>query len=583
MLELRVRGAVAPSSLRLAFVLALVACAAPSVVRANGLELLPGGARSVARGGAVAARPEDPMALIHNPAGLAFLPGDQFMLNVDVPIHDMCVDLYGYYGWGVYEPGPRAPGAPGRFGDFGDPLADAYATMPLPEVCNTGQIAPIPHIAWAAHLSDKFTLGLGMVAPTLVAGLQYGGEDGTISVDGEAFPTPTRYQLVRQRVTFALAPSVGAAYRVLPALSVGANLQIAMVRAESRAVQNATSGTNPAQDWLIDVAAEDYFIPAITFGVHARPLPALDLTASMRWVDTFDGSGEVVYETNTYHATSTQVGAPTPFRNDPVKLGLLQVGLPWTLTAGARYAGLLPGVEPSETAFDPMGRELWDVEIDVAYNLNERASENRVGAGEDVTVIVRDVGGGGDSQTVSESDLERLSVDRNLKDSIAVRIGGSYALLPRKLQLHAGSFYESRAIEPAYAHVESFAFQRVGVGVGVMARFGSWDLTAAYSHIFQETIEVAPPPHEPLSQIDRDDPTRGFDQRVGGTFADDGERVGGRVLSDPDAPEPGAADAVARYRQTSVLPSPVRGERVVNAGKYTAAFDVISVGATYRF
>jgi hypothetical protein len=69
---------------------------------AHGMELLPGGTRSVGRGGAVAARPEDPMALLHNPAGLALLSGQQIMLDVDVSIHSMCVDPYGYYGWGVY-------------------------------------------------------------------------------------------------------------------------------------------------------------------------------------------------------------------------------------------------------------------------------------------------------------------------------------------------------------------------------------------------------------------------------------------------------------------------------------------------
>src|SRR5882724_12744524 len=82
-------------------VLVLIACC-PAVARANGTTLMPGGAASVARGGATAARPEDPMAMTQNPAGLAFLPGHVALVGLDAPFQKMCVDPYGYYGWGVY-------------------------------------------------------------------------------------------------------------------------------------------------------------------------------------------------------------------------------------------------------------------------------------------------------------------------------------------------------------------------------------------------------------------------------------------------------------------------------------------------
>jgi hypothetical protein len=168
-----------------------------------------------------------------------------------------------------------------------------------------------------------------------------------------------------------------------------------------------------------------------------------------------------------------------------------------------------------------------------------------------------------------------------LKDSIAVRLGGSYAVAPREVALHAGGFYENRGIDAAYASVDSFAFARFGVGFGMTVRLGSVDLLAAYGHIFQETVEVVPPPHEPVEDFEAGDPTSGFDQRVGGTFAANGTRVGGVVLADPDAPSKG--DAVARGQQSSAAPAPARPERVINAGKYTASFDVISVGLQYHF
>src|SRR5690349_727020 len=158
--EARSIAAIALASLVLAS-----AAAQPSIAHAGGLELLPGGTRSVSRGGAVLARPEDPMVILHNPAMLTALHGDRAMLNIELPLREMCVDLYGYYGWGVYD---------GDSSEFGDPLdtdaPDAYATTPLPEVCNSADVVPVPSIGFASQLSDQVTIGWGMVAPSVVTG-----------------------------------------------------------------------------------------------------------------------------------------------------------------------------------------------------------------------------------------------------------------------------------------------------------------------------------------------------------------------------------------------------------------------------
>ena len=570
----------------------------PSVAHAGGYELLPGGTRSVARGGAVAARPEDPMALLHNPAGLVLLPGDQFMIDVDVPLFDMCVDLYGYYGWGVYnnktsefgelvkvegQPDRRDPLAVKYKADGKTPIiGGTYATTPLPEVCNTGKLIPIPQIALSFRVTDDFAFGVGLLAPTVVPGVQFGGDDGTIQTEYGPAPTPTRYQMINQQVG-AIAPSIGGAYSIMPELQVGLSAQIVMLSVKTRAIQNATSGTQPSSDWLAKLNASDYFLPALTVSVNSKPVPAVDLMASFRWVDNFSGSGSVAYQTNTFH--NDAVSGPEPFTNRAIKLQQIRVGLPWALTLGGRYAGLLATGKDAKHAGpgDPMDSELWDVELDATYGFNARASKNTVQAGEDVSIYTRNVGGDGQSSTIKQEDLSRISLDRHLKDSVVVRGGGSYAVVPRALALHAGAFYETRGIQPEYANIDSFAFARVGFGFGVMGRAGDFDLVAAYGHIFQETLELAPPKQQKVEDANLDDPTAGSDQRVGGTFDAYGVRQGGTVLMDPDAPSPSQADGIARAQQTSALPSPGRPERVINAGKYTASFNIISVGAVYHF
>src|SRR5262245_54762828 len=74
--------------------------------RAGGLEYTGGqGTQSLARGGAVVARADDPMVLARNPAGLAELRGTQFLLNANLAFLDACYTPAGYYGWGVYNGG----------------------------------------------------------------------------------------------------------------------------------------------------------------------------------------------------------------------------------------------------------------------------------------------------------------------------------------------------------------------------------------------------------------------------------------------------------------------------------------------
>ena len=154
---------------RLTCALALLLCAAEHA-HASGPELLPGGVRSTGRAGAVVARPEDAMALSYNPAALPWLSGDQFLFNIDLPISNLCVDPYGYYGWGVYDDKSSEfvdnPLAVEVDGDGNPIIGDTYATTPLPEVCNSGEIGPIPQLAWAYHLGDSVSIAFGQVLPT---------------------------------------------------------------------------------------------------------------------------------------------------------------------------------------------------------------------------------------------------------------------------------------------------------------------------------------------------------------------------------------------------------------------------------
>lgn len=537
---------------------------------------MPGGTHAVGRGGAVAARPSNPMTVLQNPAGLTELSGDQLMLDFDTAFHDMCFAPYGYYGWGVYLPDARSGVAvqDARRSEFGDPAGTAYGSRHLDSVCNSAKVAPIPNTSFAYHLTDKLSLGFGFVAPVLVAGSQYGGKDGTIDAGGEARPTPTRYQLINSELLFGLSGVAGLAYKIIPQLSVGIGLQVASGSAKNNGVMARTAGTNPADDIFVTIAGHDYFVPALTFSVLAKPIPRVTLTGMFTWSDGLSGSGDATFTTNTYHqgASGSEF---VPLKNDPIKLKAIKVELPWVATFGARYAQPLPGARSG----DPLDTEIWDVEVDAAYTFFRNGGRsNRLDIGDEVVLeVARANGMPQEPLRVEEEDIEQFSVDSHQKNSVALRLGGSYNILPSRFGVSAGAFYESRSIDPAYANVDTFAFGRVGFGLGVQMRFGSIDLSAAYAHIFSETLDVAPPPHQER-QAATDDPQSGFDERVyrNGVLSDG-------PLRDPAAPAKGKADATASYQQPAVFESADLPRRVVNAGKYTASFDVVSLAFAYRF
>jgi len=526
-----------------------------SLAHANGSTLMPGGPVSVGRGGAIAARAEDATAMATDPAGLAFVPGNTLIFDLTLPVQHMCVDPYGYYGWGI----TRSP--PTVSSEFGEPLGlkntdgtgPGYAATPLGPVCNTARPVPLPEGGWTGHITKDLALGFGFIEPVLVPGMQFGGTDGTVQTPYGPRPTPTRYTLIKQEALYASAPSFAAAYRFIPQLSAGLTVQVVSIVARQTQVQHPTGGTSPTADFLATVTTQDLFIPALTFSLHGRPIPELNVMASFKWSDDFRGSGDVVYETNTYFHGPGLKNAP--FTNDPISLSDITVRLPWELIAGVRYAGLLKG---NKKEGDPMATERWDVEFDLDYSFDSRTSNDSATLGEKATVVTHQSDGTVGSSTVDPHDIGTLNVNSHIRDSYALRLGGSFSVLPRKLAVSAGAFYESRGVDLAYADITSMAFRRVGGSIGLVLRLGQWDLRFGATHIASETVEVAPAPNQ--SRF----------------IAPDGK--GTVVLPDPSAPSPAKADAVAAKQQSSVNGSPI-----INAGRYTASFDVLSAGFALHF
>ena len=541
-------------------------------VHADGEQIMPGGAQAVARGGANAARPTDASTMLQNPAGLVDLPQNQVFLDFDTAFNSICDHPYGYYGWGVYQ----GDSGDAQSSEFGNPASKAYGARPLDTVCNSAGIFPTPQIAASFHITERLSLAFGLVAPVFVGGAQFGGSDGTIAVNGgtEARPTPTRYDLIRQEIKSGYSASFSGAYSVLPWLALGMTLQSTGAAVNSYQVIALRAGTSPANDMLAKLAVSDFFIPTLTFAAYAKPAPRVRVAGTFTWSDGFNGRGDLTFTTGTYHrgATGSEL---LPLENDPVKLKSVRVDAPWTAKLAARYAQPRGG---EAVGGDVMKTEIWDVELDAEYTANHSLAPNTVEIQNDFVLEFRRANGAPQMPlAVKQEDLKELSVGRHLLDMVAIRVGGSYNVVPGLLQLSAGGFFQSRSTSADYATVANYGFSRVGLALGLVWRLGSTDLMAAYSHVFQEELNLAPPPHQPRTQAS-DDPHSGFDQRI----YEDGQ-LSDKPITDPRAPSAKAADSVASSRQTAVFESDDARSRVVNAGRYTASFNVLSLGLVHHF
>lgn len=90
-------------------------------------------------------------------------------------------------------------------------------------------------------------------------------------------------------------------------------------------------------------------------------------------------------------------------------------------------------------------------------------------------------------------DVKDLAIEKQWQDTVSLRLGGAYKVLPGVLDLRAGSFVENGAAPDAYSHIDFPSFDRLGVGGGLTWHVDgtALDLSLGYMHIFQEDRTVS--------------------------------------------------------------------------------------------
>jgi long-subunit fatty acid transport protein len=354
--------------------------------------------------------------------------------------------------------------------------------------------------------------------PTCPVGKQYFCDPS--KYDCDLLPTPTRHMLVQQD-PLAIPITIGVGYRPLPWLAVGAAFTYQAVFFKSTVYGVQTPSVTPELDMRIENELKDYFVPIVNGSILLTPFRGLDAMAYFKWQDKMEGDTAVTITDGAYSVGGAAGRLPV---STTIKAGegiRTTVPQPWEAGAGIRFAMPLHGgfsmAMPTTGREDPMSTEWFDIEADFVLEHNSSVKEFVLSSKENPFDVFQGYDGdddpenpttdpkdpncstvpgsapGPNSRCVSQlTFLKRMALRRDWKNQYVFRLGADVNVIPSVLSLRAGYNFETRGVTPALQSIDAFPSKRQGLHAGLTWRIGSWDLSAAYAHLFQEQIRVLP-------------------------------------------------------------------------------------------
>ncbi len=454
----------------------------------TGYEFPENGTEQLGRAGAWVARASNPLATYFNAAGLA---GQQsaVLLNVNLIWQKNCFD---------------------RRDSSGNVATFQNGTFRYPaEVCNTdsGTPFPNPQIALTLRINDKLGIGFGVMGPSTRGQFSYPevapGSYLTLNNKPGNYASPQRYLLLNDNLLFVW-PQIGFGYEVIPNLRIGGSFiwGIAQMKFATNAAGLSGQGTTNADDQFdSDVSAEltvrDWFVPGFTAGALASPHPWVDVALWYQWMDSIKAKGDATIRGPMYEANGklSDPSTRTVTTTTGDKAGLTA---PWPMQARAGIRLHQPRNEarpatdhapPTGTPQfrDPIANDRWDLELDVTWANNSQFKSLDVTFAPNTYASIRDVTHPGSQ--ISIAMPENASVPHYWKDAFGFRLGGDYVVIPSKIAVRAGAFYQGEAQDPRYLHLDYVPSQMFGLNAGATYRVGPFDLMVGFSHVFFKGLD----------------------------------------------------------------------------------------------
>jgi long-subunit fatty acid transport protein len=460
---------------------------------AGGFDFPSLGTKPLGRGGAYAARADDPLALLYNPANLAGGAGNQLLLNVSMAFLDSC---YTRYSDPTNTVGDVTRGSNGSAFDDAD-----FSSVQWPTVCNDAIPTIMPTLVFSSRLSPELGIGGGLLVPSAIGFSSYGDpSDATVRSGGVDVPAPNRYGLLESKIIL-LQPTIGVGYAPHPMIRFGASVQwgLAFVDFLNHTVVAGTEDTeSTGSDVRTQLTTSDLFVPGFNVSAHVVPHDNLDVMLAFRWQDAVKAGGHINFETGTYGNGSATEDGPVPTKTK-VNDVTFEAPLPWTATFGIRYADRIAPRphDPSEVerlsgrVEDSMSNEWWDIELNAVYTHSSSMDEYRIGLPTGSSVDIRNSSNGTVSTVMSPvPTLNR--VPHNWRDQLMLNLGGDYNVLPGLAAVRLGVSYETSGVNRSYMQLDYWPVQTFGVHGGLTVRLGRFDISLAYAHFFRQSVYVSP-------------------------------------------------------------------------------------------
>ncbi|MBM4355771.1 MAG: hypothetical protein FJ109_18605, partial [Deltaproteobacteria bacterium] len=422
-------------------ILVVVLAAAPGLSLAGGPEVGDQGARATGRGGAMTVRADDPSAIYYNPAGLARQRGTGFLLSNRVLYSDI-----------EYR---RA-----RTLDWSDATHGVPRLVEFDHIRNeTPWTWLSPMAALASDLGlDDWAFALGMYAPNAAGRLEY-----------PRFG-PQRYMMTGQDVIM-LYYTASVAWKYKDLFGLGLSLQyvdvprfdFSVVVDGNMSPRNVYPDSSPF-DMHVAIRGEDRFGFTGILGAWVKPVRGLEIALAGRFLPVNIRTDSRLEVTADNLATEEQVKVLKGTEED--NRVSFELTFPTQLRGGIRWF------------FEKGGREIADVELDVQWEMWSQNRSYRLDAG-----VTTELAG-------QRIDIDQVVIPREFRDTVSIRLGGDVQVVPGRLWLRAGGFYESPAVEPGYAFLDALSFHRLSPGAGLTLRLLGADLSLAYNWIFQVPVVV---------------------------------------------------------------------------------------------
>lgn len=411
----------------------------PAPLLAAGLELPDHGARALGRGGAFTARADDLTAVALNPGALSRFAGAHLTYSHNI--------IWGHVAF------TRAESQIPETIDYGD---DPFATVE-----NEEPFFPLGVMLAGGHdfgLEDWY-FALSVYGPNAAGGIEYPVTGGQ------------RYMLTSfeaATVFYGLSAAYGS-----ETWGAGATVQYAhmpflryslVVDGQPGGELNPYASSSDVQA-IMDVS-DDFSMSAIV-GAWWRPSPIFEIGVAGRVVPVyFDAEGDIRLE---------NVPGQTQFTDEQLVIqngsAAVDVVLPPTARLGLRYRNL-----EGDT-------ERFDLELDVVYEAWSMVEAFEIDLEGQIGLL-------------ADAPAQDVVIEKRWQDTLSVRLGGSYNVVPDAFGLSLGGFWEQGATPLNYSSLDFLSFDRLGVAAGL---FGSipigesaeLDLVASYSHVFQDDREVS--------------------------------------------------------------------------------------------